>query len=91
MFACLTRWFSFVKTKNSSNFFFLVYLESVDVNGDEYQNIEIAIDPVSNSEEISTDNVNTNETDSFNPTDEVSTSILITRSCSYWNNLFSEL
>ncbi len=62
--------------------FLLVYLESVDVNGDEYQNIEIPIDTTYNSAEISTINIDTNK---------VSSSILITKSCSYLNNLFSEI
>ncbi len=39
-----------------------IYLESIDVNGDEYQNIEISSDIIANSAETATDNnININD------------------------------
>jgi hypothetical protein len=63
-----------LENENLLNYFLLVYLESVDVNGDEYQNIEIAIDPVPNTTEISTDNLDTNQINLFNSNNDVSNS-----------------
>jgi hypothetical protein len=59
-----------LKTKIEFNkSFFLVCLEPVDINGDEFQNIEIPSDTTSNSIEITTvnaDNNSSNQTSKLN-------------------------
>jgi hypothetical protein len=51
------KYFTKIKQLN----FLFVYSESADVNGDDYQNIEIPSDTIPNSVETSTVNVDTND------------------------------
>jgi hypothetical protein len=70
-FACVARCLSFEYVERKQElieFFLFLYLDSVDVNGDEYQNIEIPTDTISHSADTSTMNIDTNNS---NPTDSL--------------------